>query len=403
MQTGTTMLLVSHDLEEAVYLADQVLLLTKRPTQDRRDPALRRSAPAHGGDAVGAELHRHQEAQPGDLPARSAGAERRALDDVRNWHATTDAASIAASSTLPERANGIALPPTDATASLRSPSGIATIAARAACAARAVRNRAGACVSTGRPRRDRPPSSDRRSRCASGRPALRRVAEAAARRDRARSTRASTPSPHVTASARSARSARRSMRVRPAGEAPRRRSPACPIAVEEPLRRRGRLTTLAGSQDQRRRPPATRAMRRWCARMRDARRGSGRRAQHGRVCAYGFTTENTHYGADAQSARPRRASPAAPPAAPARPWPRGLVPLALGSDTNGSIRVPSSLCGVWGLKPTFGRLSRHRTFHSSRVPIISVRSAATLPDLAACYDALQGPDADDPARAQRAA
>ena len=31
MQTGTTMLLVSHDLEEAVYLADQVLLLTKRP------------------------------------------------------------------------------------------------------------------------------------------------------------------------------------------------------------------------------------------------------------------------------------------------------------------------------------------------------------------------------------
>lgn len=33
METGTTMLLVSHDLEEAVYLADQVLLLTKRPTQ----------------------------------------------------------------------------------------------------------------------------------------------------------------------------------------------------------------------------------------------------------------------------------------------------------------------------------------------------------------------------------
>lgn len=32
MQTGTTMMLVSHDLEEAVYLADQVLLLTKRPT-----------------------------------------------------------------------------------------------------------------------------------------------------------------------------------------------------------------------------------------------------------------------------------------------------------------------------------------------------------------------------------
>ena len=72
MATGTTMMLVSHDLEEAVYLADEVLLLTKRPTQGGGDPALRRSAPAHRRHATRAELHHHQEAEPRDLPARGA-------------------------------------------------------------------------------------------------------------------------------------------------------------------------------------------------------------------------------------------------------------------------------------------------------------------------------------------
>jgi 1-carboxybiuret hydrolase len=74
-----------------------------------------------------------------------------------------------------------------------------------------------------------------------------------------------------------------------------------------------------------------------------------------------------------------------------------LVPLALGSDTNGSIRVPSSFCGIFGLKPTYGRLSRARSF-----PFVASFDhlgpfARNTGDLALAYDAMQGPDPDDAA------
>ncbi len=79
----------------------------------------------------------------------------------------------------------------------------------------------------------------------------------------------------------------------------------------------------------------------------------------------------------------------------------GMVPLALGSDTNGSIRVPSSLCGIFGLKPTYGRLSRARSF-----PFVASLDhlgpfARSTRDLALSYDLMQGPDSDDAACTDR--
>jgi AtzE family amidohydrolase len=78
-----------------------------------------------------------------------------------------------------------------------------------------------------------------------------------------------------------------------------------------------------------------------------------------------------------------------------------LVPLSLGSDTNGSIRVPSSFCGLFGLKPTYGRLPRSGSFPF----VFSLDHLGPLArsprDLALSYDAMQGFDAGDGACAER--
>ena len=165
-----------------------------------------------------------------------------------------------------------------------------------------------------------------------------------------------------------------------------------PFAVKNLFDVKG-LTTLAGSKINREQPPAA-ADSTLVARLNAAGAvlvGTLNMDEY----AYGFTTENTHYGAThnphdlTRIAGGSSGGSAASVAA-------GLVPLSLGSDTNGSIRVPASLCGVFALKPTYGRLSRAGTFpFAASFDHVGPFCRSTA-DLVTAYDALQGPDSRDP-------
>ncbi len=116
--------------------------------------------------------------------------------------------------------------------------------------------------------------------------------------------------------------------------------------------------------------------------------------------AYDFTGENAHHGASLNPHDPTRMSGGSSGGS-GTAVASGMVAASLGSDTNGSIRVPSSFCGLFGLKPTFGRLSRAGSFPFCASldhlgPI--ARSAA---DLALIFDALQVDDPADPAQSRR--
>jgi aspartyl-tRNA(Asn)/glutamyl-tRNA(Gln) amidotransferase subunit A len=158
------------------------------------------------------------------------------------------------------------------------------------------------------------------------------------------------------------------------------------------------LPTRAGSKISRELPPAAR----------DSYLGR-KLAAAGAVClgalnmgeyAYDFTGENAHDGPSRNPHDPTRmtgGSSGGSGAAVAA----GLAPIALGSDTNGSIRVPAALCGIFGLKPTFGRLSRAGSF-----PFVASFDhlgplARSAKDLALAYDAMQGTDLGDSAQTPR--
>ncbi len=118
--------------------------------------------------------------------------------------------------------------------------------------------------------------------------------------------------------------------------------------------------------------------------------------------AYDFTGENVHDGPSRNPHDLNRMSGGSSGGS-AAAVAGGLVPFALASDTNGSIRVPASLCGLFGLKPTYGRLSCAGTF-----PFVTGLDhvgplARSARDLALAYDAMQGYDPRDPVCAERPA
>ena len=152
------------------------------------------------------------------------------------------------------------------------------------------------------------------------------------------------------------------------------------------------LTTLAGSKINAENPPATQ----------DATAVTKLKNAGGILVgalnmdeyAYGFVTENSHYGATHNPHDLNRVAGGSSGGS-AASVAAGLVPLTLGSDTNGSIRVPAALCGIFGLKPTYGRLSRAGVvlFSSSFDHVGPF--ARSVRDIATAFDVLQGEDARD--------
>ena len=160
------------------------------------------------------------------------------------------------------------------------------------------------------------------------------------------------------------------------------------------------LVTLAGSKINRDNPPAS------VDATLLARMGGAGAALLGALnmgeYAYDFTGQNAHHGASLNPHDPTRMSGGSSGGS-GTAVAAGMVAASLASDTNGSIRVPSSFCGLFGLKPTLGRLSRAGSFpFCPSLDHLGPMARSTL-DLALMLDVLQGHDPADPAQVRRPA
>lgn len=116
--------------------------------------------------------------------------------------------------------------------------------------------------------------------------------------------------------------------------------------------------------------------------------------------AYGITSENPHYGAVRNPWDPER-SPGGSSGGSGVAVATGMALAATGTDTGGSIRVPASWCGITGLKPTFGRVSKYGVLPLGYTLDHPGPMAQTVRDTALLFEAMAGFDPKDPSSVDR--